>query len=419
MKNHSSLACCVSAPSAQRRVAHSILLANAFFRIANNRGSETGAYYHTRFLARPLRKHMGATFFSDFAKSVDFLASLPLCLFASLPLCLFASLPLCLFASLPLCLFASLPLCLFASLPLCLFASLRLFLFASLPLCLFASLRLCLFASLPLCVFASLPLSSFQLLASSLQNSHHPSARNAEHLPRHIIRRIRRQKFHCLRNVIRRRRPPHRKPRIAHPPRLFERQFLIIDVRRIHHVHRDSILRLFQRQRTRKCHHPRLRRRVRRNRRLPERALRSHRAQIHNSSPPLPAHNRNRRFARVKHAQQIRIQHLPPLFDRRFRHRAPVEIPHVVHQHVQPPKSLRHRRHQLLRLPRVHRVRFHRKAFASQRLQLPQRVLRRRFVRMIRNRHARALAAQTHRDSLPDSAAPARNQRHSLPKTQL
>src|SRR6185437_10505865 len=304
MKNHSSLACCVSAPSAQRRVAHSILLANAFFRIANNRGSETGAYYHTRFLARPLRKHMGATFFSDFAKSVDFLASLPLCLFASLPLCLFASLPLCLFASLPLCLFAS----------------------------------------LPLCVFASLPLSSFQLLASSLKNSHHPSARNAEHLPRHIIRRIRRQKFHCLRNVIRRRRPPHRKPRIAHPPRLFERQFLIIDVRRIHHVHRDSILRLFQRQRTRKCHHPRLRRRVRRNRRLPERALRSHRAQIHNSSPPLPAHNRNRRFARVKHAQQIRIQHLPPLFDRRFRHRAPVEIPHVVHQHVQPPKSLRHRR---------------------------------------------------------------------------
>src|SRR5690348_4808674 len=170
----------------------------------------------------------------------------------------------------------------------------------SLPLCLFASLPLCLFASLPPSLFARLLVTCHSSLITA---SHHPSARNAEHLPRHIIRRIRRQKFHRLGDIIRRRRPAHGKPRIAHPSRLVERQFLIIDIRRIHHVHRNSVLRLFQRQRTRKRHHRRLRRRVRRNRGLPERALRSHRAQIHNSSPALPAHNRNRCFARVKHAQ--------------------------------------------------------------------------------------------------------------------
>ncbi len=100
-------------------------------------------------------------------------------------------------------------------------------------------------------------------------------------------------------------------------------------------------------------------------------------------------------------------------------HRLPIERADVVDQNIEPPKSLDHRIHKKLYLRRVGNIRFDRKAFRSCSLHFAQSILRRGFVRTIRNRHARPGLRQSHRDSFADSAASAANQRCPLPKSQF
>src|SRR5579859_295877 len=128
----------------------------------------------------------------------------------------------------------------------------------------------------------------------------------------------------------------------------------------------------------------------------------------------LAAHGGEHSLARIKDAHQIRIEDTFPFVKRGISNGAPIEDADVVDEHVETLEAIEYRTHERLRALRVCGIGFDGEAFASYCLELAQSVLRRRLIRAIGKRDARAFASQAQSDAFADAPAATRDQSHAL-----
>ncbi len=184
----------------------------------------------------------------------------------------------------------------------------------------------------------------------------HPPAADVQDLPGDVVGFFRGEKIHRRSDILCGGRPSNGKARITNAARFAEGKLFFINIRRIDDVHGDAVFGFLDCQGTREGYDRGLSRSVRRNLRLAKGAL-----------GPDGAH----------------VDQQPP-----------AELADVVHQNVEPAKTLGDRLHEKLGFPRSGDVGLHREALGALGLQLPQRVLRGRLIRTIGDRDARALARQ-------------------------